>query len=39
MYEIKKDWVQGDIITFLKDNNYNITAYETKKAFNDLYHA
>ena len=37
MNEIKEDWIQSEILTYLKDNNHNLTAYETQKAYESVY--
>lgn len=37
MHEIKDHWVQSEILKFLKDNQYNLTAYETQRAFESMY--
>lgn len=37
MHDIKDTWVQSEILNFLKENQYNLTAYETQKAYEELY--
>ena len=37
MNEIKERWTQNEISEFLKDNQYNLTVYETQRAYEDFY--
>lgn len=37
MNEIKDTWSQLEILNFLKENNHNLTAYETQKAYEEVY--
>ena len=37
MHDIKDIWTQKETINFLKDNQYNLTAYETQKSYDELY--
>ena len=37
MNEIKEKWTQNEISEFLKDNQYNLTVYETQRAYEDFY--
>lgn len=37
MHDIKDTWSQSEILSFLKENQYNLTAYETQIAYEDVY--
>ena len=37
MNEIKDNWLQSEILSYLKENNHNLTAYETQKAYESIY--
>ncbi len=37
MHDIKDTWSQSEILNFLKENQYNLTAYETQRAYEDMY--
>ena len=37
MHDIKDIWTQKETINFLKNNQYNLTAYETQKSYDELY--
>ena len=37
MNEIKDRWTQNEISEFLKENQYNLTVYETQRAYEDFY--
>lgn len=37
MHDIKDNWSQTEILSFLKENQYNLTAYETQRAYEDVY--
>lgn len=37
MNEIKQNWSQSEILSYLKDNGYNLTAYETQRAYEYVY--
>ena len=37
MHDIKEVWVQSEILNYLKENEYNLTAYETQRAYEDVY--
>ena len=37
MHDVKDTWVQTEILNFLKENQYNLTSYETQRAYEELY--
>ena len=37
MHDIKDTWSQSEILNFLKENQYNLTAYETQIAYANVY--